>query len=343
MALVTHSKKDKQYGFAEQIVFGTAIDDTAAFQEMDCEDTTIVADVKNREVSGSHGTRNMTYADVTTDEKGAMPAITIVQEAKEDELDFMLHAFFQNVVEGVGTPFSKTFTLPQIPPDLSVITALDDPGQLLTFIERYTIANQSTKIKDCICKSLVLTLPVGERLKLSANFVGRGLTDFTSDPSGTFTREEPSHFHFEDLARFTIDFGGGAQVIVPTGDTEIKLAADVLPVGADGSGNFQNFAYLLNRVLEFSLVINRDAQVVTAKANWVGDIPITVNFAWGNASPGTVDGDLDFTFTGKIDKVEENNDDVSGAVITGKILAPIAATAPITIIMANDLDRSWTV
>ena len=153
--------------------------------------------------------------------------------------------------------------------------------------------------------------------------------------------EEASHFHFEDIDRFTIDFGGGAQAVVPTGDTEIKLAGDVMGVGADGSGNFQNFAYLYNRVLEFSLVINRDAQVVTAKTNWAAGTAITVNFGWGNATPGTDDGDLDFAFTGKIDKVEENNDDVSGAIISGKILAPIAATAPITIIMANGLDRTW--
>jgi len=341
MAITTYTSKDKRYGIAEQTTWGTAIADGGAFQEIDCEPTEIKADVKYRETPGVHATRNMTYGDIGADEKGALPKLSLTGEAKYDELDYFLHAFFQNVSEGVSTPFSKTFTLPSTQPDLTAIAAIATAGQLLTFIERFPAASTSKMIKDVISNSLTLNIVPGERLKFTSELVGRGLTTFNSNPSGTWTRAAAQYWHWEDLDRFTINWGGGAQVCVPVGPIELAYSSDIMGVGQDGTGNVQALHTLYNREGTFTLTFNRDAQAGSAKTNWAAGTAITVNIGWGNASPGTVDGDLDITFTGKIETLEDTNEDILGTTITGRISAPDAATAPITIIMANALDRTW--
>ena len=112
-------------------------------------------------------------------------------------------------------------------------------------------------------------------------------------------------------------------------------------VGQDGAGNFTSLHALYNRVMTFSMTINRDNATQTAKTNWAAGTACTFNIGWGNASPGTVDGDLDFAFTGKIESVEDTNEDILGTTISGRIVAPDAATVPITIVMANLTDRTW--
>ena len=341
MAITTYNVKDKRYGLAEQTAWGTAIADAGAFQEMDCEATEIKAEVKYRETPGSHATRNMTYGDISADQRGALPKLSVTGEAKQKELDYFLHAFFQNMVEGALTPFSKTFTLPVTQPDFTAIASLAAAGQILTLIERFPAASTSKKITDVISNSITLSCAPGERLKFTSELVGRGLTSFVSNPSGTWTRAAAEYWHWEDLDRFTINWGSGAQTCVPVGAFEIALACDVMGVGQDGSGNVQALHTQFNRAMTFSLTFNRDAQATSAKTNWGAGTAITVNVGWGNASPGTVDGDLDITFTGKIEKVEDTNEDILGTTITGRIAASTAATEPITIIMANAVDRTW--
>jgi len=339
--IVTYSQKDKRYGFAEQPIWGTAVADAGAFQEIDCEASEIKADVKYRETPGAHATRNMTYGDIGADQKGALPKLSISGEAKFDEVDYFMHAFFQNVVEGAITPFSKTFTLPSTQPDLTAIATIAAAGQLLTLIERFPAASTSKMIKDVISNSITLSCAPGERLKFTSELVGRGITTFNSNPSGTWTRAAAEYWHWEDLDRFTINWGAGAQTLVPVGPIEITLGCDVVGVGQDGAGNAQALHALFNRALTFSLTFNRDAQAGSAKTNWGAGTAITCNIGWGNASPGTVDGDLDITFTGKIETVEDTNEDILGTTIAGRIIAPDATTAPLTIIMANAIDRTW--
>lgn len=341
MALVTYNLKDKRYGYAQQAAWATAVADAGAFDEVECEPFTIDPDIKYRVVEGSHATRDMTYGDISADTKGSMPFFTVAGEVKANEIDNFLYAHFQKVVEG-DTPFGKTFTYHATQPDLSVLTAITEPGYVATWCERNPASSTSLKVGKAISKSITLTLTPAERLKYTQDWVSLGTADLTSDPSGTWTRQADEYFHFEDVARATIDFGGGAQPVVPTGDWVFAFGCDVKGVGQDGSGSFAGMHTLFNRTATFSVVINRDAQVASAKTNWAAGTPVTIRLGWGNATAGTVDGDLDILVTGKIEKIEEDNEEILGAIITGTIAASAAGSEATTIVIANSQDRTWT-
>ena len=330
--------KDKQYGFAEQSTFGTAEIDGAAVVLVDTEHFNIEPDIKYRVRENSVATRNQTDGDVVVDVKGSSPSFTSANLAKLTELDFFLYAHFQNVVEAL-TPFGKTFTFPATQPDLSA-----DAGFFATWFERYQASTTSWKVLDAISKQLTISGEPGDdqRLKVSQEWMSRGVPSdsFTSNPSGTWTRSSNQFFYIDDIARATIDFGAGAVGVSLTGSFEVVLTQDVIPVGQDGSGSFENFA-IVNRVNTFKITILKGAASETAFANWKAGTAIDVNLGWGNVTPGTDSGDLDITYHGKIEKCVVNNGDVQGVEITGTILALTRTSEPITILIANGIDRSW--
>jgi len=331
MAIDARNLGDKKYTIAEQSVFGTAEADSAAGIELDIEPVSINPDIKVREHPGVHGARWRQAADLQTDMKGAIPSFTLAGPAR-NPIDHLLHAFFQSVTEGATTPFDKTFVLHSTQPDFSV-----SAGHFLTLIEHKGAA-ESWKVGSSICSSLNLTLSVGELLQFSAEMMGMGSVTSNSSPSGTYTRSQGNKWHFEDLDIFTVDFGAGAQALTLTG-FDISLTQELTPVGPDGSGSYQTF-HLSQKLGTFKLNTLEDVNTVTAMTNASADTAVTARIGWGNATPGTDDGDFDIQFTGKIENVVPGNDDLRQTEISGRIAAT-GATSPITIVMANAVDRTW--
>ncbi len=344
MALTTYNLKDKSFGFAQQAAWATIVADGGAFDEVNVTPFTIDEDIKYRKVEGSHASRDLTYDDVTADTKGSMPFFTVEGECVQNEIDHFLYAHLQLVAEdAIASIFGKTFTYHATQPDLSVLTAITQAGYIATWCERNPAASTSVKIGKAVSKAITLTLSPGERLKYSQDWVGLGAAVQNSNPSGTWTRQPREFYHFEDVARATIDFGGGAQAVVPVGDWIFGLGHDVKGVGQDGSGSNAGIHTLFNRTATFNVIINRDAQAATAKTNWAAGTAITINLGWGNVTPGSVDGDFDINVTGKIEKTEEvDADGVLGLQVTGDIAASAAGTDATTIVMANGQDRTWT-
>ena len=143
---------------------------------------------------------------------------------------------------------------------------------------------------------------------------------------------------FEDMARATLNFGGAITCVA--GGWTLELNREVFSVG-QSSGNFATFGLgKFTGSLKGSVLYdtNTDALEAAMIAGTAG----TVNLGWGNATPGTVSGDLDITAYGVIKKVEPNHGDKT--MLDYELeLAGVAPTTtqPIIIIIADGVDKAW--
>lgn len=325
---------DKSYGIAETATWGTHIVDAGAVIKLNCEPFVIPDGFNVRESPKAYGTRQEVSANMTVDQKRVMPSVQVVTEGKLSEIPLFVAAFCQNITEAATTPFGKTATLPATQPDFTATNG----GFTFGLIERD--GARSKKVKDGVCKALNFTQKAGERLKLSADMLFRGgATIFTS--SGTWTPGAQTYFHLEDLARFTINFGAGARLMQLKG-WELSLAQQIVAVGHDGTGQFLTYGYS-QRAHAFKLNVAKDSYYTEARAALLAGTLITVNIGWGNATAGTVLGDLDFTWTGKLtgDVTDDNDEELLGINLNGKLLAASESVSSVTIIVADGVDRVW--
>lgn len=329
-----YSNRDKRYGLAEQTVWGTPTADAANVIELDCEHLVLPVVPNLRESPQVHASRVGLQGDVQADTYQATPEFSLSMDAKQKSVDHLLYAFFQQVTEAATTPFSKTFTFPTTQPDFSTASA----GYTATIFERDPVAAHSLKVKNAIAKSLAISVSANGRAKVVAGMVGLGYPA-TSTPSGTWTRTAYEYFHAANVARFRVNFGAGVVSLVMK-SLELSLSQEVIGVGQDGSGNFVTWG-ILSRAGTFKMQCVKDANILTARTNLAAGTAVSCNVSWGNASPGTVDGDFDLSFAGKLTNAPYDNEDLLGVTIEGRVLAADASTAPVTIIMANATDRGW--
>ncbi len=336
---VVQSPKQKQYGFAIQTAFGTGIADGAAFFAVDNPPFEINRDVKELTVEGAHGSRFQNDTDIIVHNRNAMPSFTVETFLKKEELIYYLAAMFQNVVEAT-TPFGKTYTFPAGQPDFQA-----DNGYFFTWIERDPVSGAfSTKAVDCILKAMTITLAGDEPLKASMEWVGKAIPAINANPSGTWTRTNPDNLFFmSDLDVVTINFGGGVKSHHLTG-MEMAFSREVIGVGQDGAGGFQTYALgSLTNIFKMSVI--KDSDYVTGQANHAAGTPIDFRIGWGNATPGSVDGDLDFAGHGKLngpDGLTKEHNDPMVAVYSGKLTENAAGSiVPMTTILCDGVDASW--
>lgn len=334
---IPQSPREKRYGWAEQATFGTGVLDNAAFVELDCEPTQVDRDVKELEVAGAHGSRKQNANDIIVHNRNAMPKFPLEMFAKKEELAEVFYGSIQSVVEGTTTPYDKTYTFLDTQPNFQA-----DAGYFFTFIERDPAASKSTKVIDAIVQNLTLNLAGDEPLKLNAGCIGKALPAIDSDPSGTWTRNNPTNLFFRsDVDICTINFGGGA-VNFHLHELELAFNWEVIGVGQSGGGGFDTYM-LGSPTFTFKIAVVKDADWETAMANHAAGTAIDCRVGWGNVSPGTDDGDLDFAWHGKIDGpagAEKEHDDPMVGVLTGKMLDD-GATEPITVVMADAVDKAW--
>lgn len=334
---VVQSPREKRYGFGIQGATGTVLDDGSAVTEVDCEPFEINRDVKQLDVNGSHGSRQMHDNDTVIHNKDAMATFTTTMFAKKEELAFWLYAMIQNVTEGTASPWDKTYTFLTSQPDFQA-----DAGAVFTWFERDPVAAKSTKIGDCIIKAMTITLAGDEPIKLSMEWIGIGAGVINSDPDGTWTRTGVDNlFYRTDIDVATVNYGSGA-VSHHLQEFEIALSHDVLPVGQDGSGGPATVA-LANPTHTAKITVVKDADWQTAMANHAAGTPIDVRIGWGNSSPGTDDGDLDFALHGKMQGptgAEKNHDDPMTGVMNIN-LSTDGSTEILTVVMADGVDRTF--
>lgn len=335
MATEVYVPQDVRLGIKEQATWGTAELESAAFKTILADSAAVAGpDVKILELPQSRANRYMDIDDFVIHEKGAMPRLAIsgFDVRKTDLADF-LYAFFQKVTEGAATPYSKTFTFNTAQPDFT-----NSGGFYLTVAQDNPGATDDILVRDCIVEQLAFKLEAGDVLRASANMVGRGTPNLTGNMSGTWTVASKSHFHIEDLARFTINFGGEASPTLI--GLDVNLVQTVFGVGQD-SGDFATLG-LKGYGGELTLRMIWNGTSADCAGYFQGGTRGEINFGWGNASAGTVDGDLDFTLNGFIDDYKHEEGDALIASVKVKLVADATnSKVPATIILADAVDRSW--
>lgn len=334
MAITVYTPQDFALGIKQQATFGTEIADSIAFETLLMENAKIEPDIKFRPYAGSRMARFVDVSDLYADQKGAKPKLSLsLLMARKANLPLLLYMFFQKVTEADGTPFGKTFIPHATQPDFSA-----NAGCFSSIIVKGPIASKSRKINDCICTKLVLKCDPGGVLSLTADILGRGAVTLTANPSGTWTYGANSFYAFEDMARATLNFGGAITCVA--GGWELELNREFFEVG-QSSGNFATWGMgKFTGTLKGSLLY--DTAVDALEAALVARTAGTINYAWGNASAGTVDGDLDVTAYGVLKKVDFNHSDKT--MLDYELeLAGVAPTTtqPITIIMADAVEKTW--
>lgn len=334
---VTQSPREMQFGYAQQTAYGTAEIDSVAVTEIDCEPFAVNRDIKMIEVAGSHGSREKHENNILNLDKACVPTFTVEAIVKKEELAFWLAAFFQSVVEGVATPYDKTYTLPTTQPDFEA-----DAGYFFTWFVRDPVALKSTKVKDCILKSLAIKLVGGEPCKVTMEWVGLGLPTVNHTFSGTWTANGTTNlFYREDIDRVTMDFGAGA-VNFRLMEAEINLGRDIVGVGQDGLGQNQ-VLHLANPNHTCTIKVVKDDDWETTKTNHAANMPVDFNLSWGNVAPGTDDGDFDIAMHGLIDGPggeDTNYDEPMGGTVKAH-LCRTDTDETITVIMADDVQRNF--
>jgi len=333
MALNVYAPRDWKYGISEQATWGTAVLDSAAFHELNIESPELDRDITFMETKAAHGPRNPTNAEMVVRTSGAAPKLTLTGIAKEEDFDLILYTMIQNVTEGGAEIFSKEFTFNQTSqPDFTT-----NAGSFLTFIAFDPVSAKSIKVKDLITQQLTITGSPGEYLKYSAAMTGRGLPTHASTPSGTWTVGANDVWHFADIATATYD-GSNMNLC---GDFEINLSQTVIPVGSE-SGEFQTFG-LVDRVLTYKVTMMHGVATDTLQTAAEAQTNVNMRIGWGNAIPGTTDGDLDFDWNAIVKDIKTINadGDITSIEVSGDIVAATSANDPITITLANSIDRSW--
>lgn len=335
MAIDVISAQDKKIVLVEHSAanFGTAEADTIAGTEFDIDDFNINADFKKREFPGVHGARWLKSEGIQTDVKGATPTFTM-NGIVRNSIDHILHAHFQTVTEGIATPWDKTFVWHTTQPDFSA-----NAGSYYTVIEQYPTASRSWKAHSAICSKVTLSVAPGDVLKFSADWIAMGNPTYNANPTGTYTREQGNIWHFEDIDLFTVDFGAGPVNLTLMG-YEVTFTQNVVPLSPNGTGSYQSWA-VLNKRGTFKFSVLKDANTQTFMTNVEAGTKLTgVRLGWGNAVPGTDDGDFDIQFVAKVEKVIMEGADITMGTIEGSLVDD-DGTSPVDLILANGLDRTW--
>ena len=334
---VVQTPREKRYGWAMQSVFGTAEIDAIAVTEIDCEPFEVNRDVKEFIVNGAHGSRQQNVGDVVVQQKQVMPSATIELYLKREELAAYLALLTQNVSEGITPQFAKTHTFLATQPDFQA-----NAGYFITLFERDIEASKSIAVKDMIVKAMTISLTGDEPVKASIELVGLGATDDTANPTGTWTQNGLSNlFYRSDLDICQVTLTAGAKNF-HLHELELSFSREVVGVGNDGAGGYAVYG-LTQPENKFKLTVAKGPDWSSVLSDHAAGTEIDVRVGWGNASPGTDIGDLDFAIHGKLDGPEgavKSHDELIYGVMTGRMLKA-SATESITIIHADGVDATW--
>lgn len=337
MAEPKDSIRDVLIGFKEQATWGTA--ETTGFNQLDVEPTEFSGTlVKRRDGKQPIGSRIKSASDVLHDTKGVMPEISLTGFAKKLELADMLYSALQSVVEDATTPFKKTFT-----PHASQPQFDSSAGFFRTVGIVYPQSAQDHVCADMVTRALTLTCRPSANngfMTFSEQLVGRGAVTVanTLNTSG-WSRKAQTHFNFFDLARGTIDFGGGAQALNWKDGFELQITWNAIEGIGQSSGQFASTS-ISDLQITLNLSLTKGSIWQTCRTTWEADTTVDVNIGWGNATPGSVDGDLDFALNGKIINVTPDNGELLGGTVEIEAVEETGVEA-LTVILADAVDRAW--
>lgn len=323
--------RQTRFGYAVQSVFDTAEADGVAIAELTCEPFDIDPDVMIHELPHNHGTRQPVEQTTAHTVQGSSAKFSVSGPVDLLDIDQFAYAHFQDVIEGEGAGFLKTFTYFTTHPDFSA-----DEGHFLTFIKRMPEASTSSKVKGCVATRFKLSAERDDMLKYETDWVALGTSDDTSNPSGTWTpRDGEDYLYFNDIVSATLSKTGLLSPVALTMSAfEVEGVYEADKVGHDATNGFVQHGFK-NRTGSFKISMLRDETADEA----------IISMKEGELVQFDVDfGTLTISVTGKIESMEYDSEGLLINSITCRMLSSYTAGSVgecLTVTVANSVDRAW--
>jgi len=336
MAIAFYNGQDERYCLLDQGTWGAAPTTNAAGQGIHVAEWDLKPTVNYFTPNRAYAQRYGLTTSPLVHEKGvthsvAMPAIP----ALKDQLDKFLYAVVQNVSEGTGTPFAKTFTFAQTQPDFSV-----SGGHFETIVNQMPVDSTDHYLSDAILQTLTLSCGATANngiLTVEGTWVARNHSE-TFNYTGTITYPDSAltdFFTFGGLATKTI---AGTGVIL--GDEGFKVT---ISNGAKGVGQLADVIQTFG-LTEYSVITTVsalwDSTLRTSMASQRAGTAEALVLEWGTAG---VDGHLGITINGKWKEPRDiaKTKDGTFVTLTHEALGVYGTTQPLSIVMSNAIDRAW--
>jgi len=323
--------RELRFGFKEQSAFDTPEALDAAFVETVIDPFSVDRDIIIVELPANHGSRNPVQQDSAHSTKGSSATFSVNGPVNKNTVDQFLYAFFQKVVEGADTEFTKTFTYFTTHPIFS-----DDEGHFLTWIVRRPQTLTSSRYGGCVCSGFKLSGARDETLKFESSWYGFGAGTDGETPSGTWTVDDMSGLvYFNDCLSATLSFDAGfdTPIDVVVKDFEIEGSHEYEKAGHSSSG--YEAPVLSGRKGTFKVHLMRDDSADEAIANLKNGSLVEFAMDFGT---------LAFTITGKITAIETDDSGTLTESLTCDMYAAYSSetvSEPLTIVVENEIDRGW--
>ena len=325
-----------RFGWAEEATYGTALADSSAASQLVIAPTEVDPDYKQLMPDRMAGSGFKELQNVIQHNKGSVPKISISSLAHEEDLDYLLYLFFQNVSEDALTPFAKTFTPSSPAPDFA-----NNEGIFMTGWLRSPTASKTEKMTSLVCDQLTLKADKNSDdgfLTYTANLFGKAYSG-SANPTGTWTRIDTTEiWNIRDLDTMTLD--GSA---VDLFSFELNLSKTYVLVGIDGSGSWHNLAFPVYTMSQkYSLVSTGASRTAFGKVSSGARVDASIRWC-----DGTSDGDLTIDTNLVINPASRQSQPIDGIELInleGTMVYDSADTGnedPIKIIIANSIDRTW--
>jgi len=332
---------DYLVGRAEQTTFGTGAADATAAEKLAVDIEFPEIGVNWRKTTGNSAARYADILDIIVNNYGLLPRFTLSGVARMKDIDQHLYSWFQNVVEGDGPLFTKTFTMAAMQPDFAA-----NAGQFVTYWFKSPTASTSLKLIDCVCANLTITCDPGNIMTFSAEYVSRGAVDIDANPSGTWTGIPVNVFDYHKQCKYTANIaGGGANTLGLAGGWSLNFTQDVTGYGQNGTGGHEGYV-LNNRVITFTTkgligTVEQSLRVALQAGSYV-DMFIGWDGDGDDDAAKDAIGDFVFEFQMMQQKQKLTSDVPIGNEITGEIIGTQSSSkAPITVTLLTGADRNW--
>jgi hypothetical protein len=335
MAIVgtTYGGYESKWGFSEESTFGTAIADNGTFEMLDSPIPSVdsgifrintvkngdgrMRNASNRFTAAAGGLRIISFSDVFLRQK---------------DLGVLLYAVGQNVAEGAGTPFEKTYTLSTstTQPDFSA-----NAGFFCTVGIYDTIASYHRKYTSCILRTLTLSSDLAGDgvLRASGEFISGFAESTTANFSGTWAYNTNNVFNFHVTPTKTINtadvvlFGFDITInnnAVRTGDT-----------GATGDCETYTLSTKSGYDVSGNLKVKYDTNVQGLIADDRAGTPRAIQLACGTDG---VAGNFDLTASScQLQNLEKDYGEPRGQAID----IPFMCNSSVVFTVSDALDRTW--
>ena len=190
-----------KWGISQEATFGTPIADAGTFEQFEGPVPTGIDYGVTRVIDPkANGMRVRSDLEKYYSDSGQLRVIPFSDMVvRVEDLGSLLYAVTQNVSEGVGTPFTKTYTITSTTTQPNFAA---NAGYFCSLAIYDPIASNMRVFNSCILRTLTLTADfAGDgRIMASGEWISGFANDVTADLSGTWAYNTQSYFQGNELS-----------------------------------------------------------------------------------------------------------------------------------------------